>query len=115
MSKATPATTSASAPVPHVGSTRGRTAPAHRKPRRPAPPITTQDLIARIWDTLEWRKTLQVAFIITLTGITLTLMLAGLGLLLAHAMTGLAAAWPAGVSITITATVTYRAAHRRRR
>jgi len=114
MSKATPATTSASAPAPH-GSTRGRPAPRHRKPRRPAPPVGTQDLIARLWDTLDWRKTLQVAFLITVTGITVTLMLAGLGVLLAHTMTGLAAAGPAGVSITITATVTYRAAHRRRR
>ncbi len=86
MSKATPATTSASAPAPHAGSTRGRTAPAHRKPRRPV-----------------------------IFGITIFAVLVGLALL-ARA-TGLTAAWPAGasISITISATVTCRGAHRQRR
>ena len=111
MSKATP---HRPAPAPHAGSTRRRTAPAHRKPRSPARPASTQDLIARIWDTLEWRKTLQVAFIITVTGTMVTLMLAGLGLLRPRD-DGQDAAWPAGVSITITATVTYRAGHRKHR
>jgi hypothetical protein len=64
-----------------------------------------------MWDTLEWRKTLQIAFIITITGITIFLVLAGLGLL-AHA-TGLAAAWPVGTSI-ITGTVSYQIARRQR-
>lgn len=102
------------APAPHAGRTRRRTAPARRKPRSPARPASTQDLIATIWDTLEWRKTLQAAFLITVTGTVVTLMLAGLGLL-AHAMTTTTAAWPAGVSITITVTVSYRAGHRKHR
>ena len=86
--------------------------PAHRKPRIPTRRVSNQDLIARIWDTLEWRKTLQVAFIIAVVGITAALLLAGLEIT-AHTMTSQAAAWP--VSITITATVSYRAARRRQR
>ncbi len=113
MSKATPATTSASSPAPHAGRTRGRTAPGHRKPRCPARPASTQDLIARIWDTLEWRKTLQIAFTMVIADITIFAVLVGLELF--TRATGLAAAWPAGVSITITATVTYRGVHRQRR
>lgn len=115
MSKATPVTTRSSAPIPHAGNKQG-TVPARRKPHAPARPAGTQDLIARIWETLEWRKTLQVAFIIAVTGITVTLMLAGLGLLAhamtGHAMTGQAATWPVGASI-ITGVVSYRAARRR--
>jgi hypothetical protein len=106
MSKATPASTSTPAPAP---STRAHARPATRRPVSPARQLSTPDLIARMWDTLEWRKTLQIAFIITITGITIFLALAALGLL-AHA-TGLAAAWPVGTSI-ITGTVSYRIARR---
>jgi hypothetical protein len=112
MSKAAPETTSEGAPVPHDGSKQG-TAPAHREPRSPTRPATTQDLIAQIWHTLEWHRTLQVAFIIAVSGITLTLVLAGLGLL-AHASISQTASWPIGPSI-MTATVGYLAARRRQR
>lgn len=104
MSKATPATPRR-APVQH-GSKQGTT-PAHHTPHIPARRVSNQDLIARIWDTLEWRKTLQVAFITAIVGITAALFLAGLEVA-AHTLTSQAAAWPVG--ITITATVSYRAA-----
>jgi hypothetical protein len=111
MSKATPAATRrASAPD---ASAQSGTTPARRTPCAQDRPATTPGLIARIWDTLEWRKTLQVAFIIAVTGITITLMLTGLGLL-AHTMPGQTPVWPIGASI-LTVTVTYRAARRRRR
>jgi hypothetical protein len=113
MSKATPATTFRHAPSRHTGSKQGRTVPASPQARTPARAMSTQDLIARIWRTLEWRKTLQVTFIITVTGITVALVLAGLGLL-THAMTSQGAAWPVGAGI-ITGTASYLTARRRRR
>jgi len=64
-----------------------------------------------MWDTLEWPRALQMAFIIAVTGITIFLVLAGLGLL-AHA-TGLTAAWPVGASI-ISGTVSFQIARRQR-
>jgi hypothetical protein len=105
MSKATPHRATA-----RHDSSKQVTTPAHRKPHTPAQPASTQDLIARVWDTLQWRRTLQAAFIIAVTGITAALLLTGLALA-AHAMTSQAAAWP--VSISITATVSYRAARHR--
>jgi hypothetical protein len=111
MSKAKTEATSHRVPA-GAGSKQG-TLPARRKPGGPARPVTTQDFIARIWDTLEWRKTLQMAFIISVTGIMVTLMLAGLGLLV-HAVPSMAAAWPVGASL-ITVTVTCRAARHRQR
>jgi hypothetical protein len=69
-------------------------------------------LIARIWETLAWPKTLQVAFVIAVAGLTVGLLLAGLEVA-AHTISSQAAAWP--VSITVTATVSYQAARRRRR
>ncbi len=113
MSKATPLPAHDLAPAPHADSKRGRTAPVRRKPRNPAHPATTPELIARIWDTLNWGRTLQLAFIIAVTGITIASMLTGLELL-AHAMTGTTAAWSAAATI-ITGTVSYRAALRQRR
>jgi len=109
MNKATPATPDGT-PVQHHS--KQGTAPARRTQPAPARRVSNQDLIARIWETLEWRKTLQVAFIIAMAGFTAALLLAGLEIA-AHTMTGQAAAWP--VSITITATVSYRAARRRQR
>jgi hypothetical protein len=113
MSKAESTTTTAPAAAPHGGGKRNRTAPARRASRRPAQPASIPDLIAQLWHTLEWRKTLQVVFIITLTGVTVAAMLAGLALLV-HAVFGTSAALPAGASL-ITVTVTYQAARRRRR
>ena len=78
-------------------------------PGSPAPQLSTQQLIAHIWDTPEWRRTLQAVVIIVAVGLTVTL--ASLCLTLAaHALTGQAVVWP--VSLSITATVTYRAARR---
>jgi hypothetical protein len=74
--------------------------------------MSTQDLIARIWETLEWRKTLQANVLIIAAGITATLVMTGLAVT-AHMIGSQAVAWPAG--ITVTATVSYQAAHRRRR
>jgi hypothetical protein len=72
-------------------------------------PATTPGLIAQIWHTLEWRKTLQVAFVIAVAG---AVFVTGLGLL-AHAMAGCAAAWSAASS-AITAVISYRTGRRRR-
>jgi len=110
MSKAN-AATSKRGPLSPAG--KQGAAVAGRKPRTLARPTTTQDLIAHIWDTLEWRRTLQAAFIIAVTGVAATLVLAGLALA-ARSMTIPAAALPAAASL-ITVTVTYRAARRRRR
>lgn len=112
MSKATRATPSTSAHAPAAGSQQGCSVPTSQRSSTPAAPMSTQDLIARIWDTLEWSKSLQVAFIIAVSGITAALVLAGL-CWLTHVLAGQTAAWP--MSITITATVSYRAARRRRR
>ena len=112
MSKATPATANTPAPAPAAGSTQGRTAPATRKPGSPVRQLITQELIALIWDTLEWPKTLQIAFIMIIAGITIFAVLAGLALL--TRATGPAAAWPVSVSI-ITGTVSHQIAHRQRR
>jgi hypothetical protein len=111
MSKAMPATTSTSAPAPAGGGTPAHARTATRRPGSPARQLSTPDLIARMWDTLEWHKTLQIAFVIAISGITIFLVLAGLGLL-AHA-TGLTASWPVGTSIS-TGTVSYQIAHRQR-
>jgi hypothetical protein len=62
-------------------------------------------------DTLEWRRTVQAVVIIVAAGLAATLFFLCLTLA-AHALTGQAAAWP--VSISITATVSYRAARGRR-
>jgi len=112
MSKATPATPSTPVHAPAAGSQQGRSVPTSQRPSTPDEPMSTQELIARIWDTLRWSKSLQVAFIVAVSGITLTLVLAGLGLL-THMLADQTPAWP--VSITITATVSYRAARRRHR
>ncbi len=80
-------------------------------PGSPAPQLSTQQLIAHILDTLEWRRTLQTVVIIVAAGLTATLFFLCLTLA-AHALTGQAAAWP--VSISISATVSYQAARRRR-
>jgi hypothetical protein len=84
-------------------------------PGSPAPQLSTQQLIAHISDTLEWRRTLQVVVIIVAAGLTATLFFLCLTLA-AHALTGQAAAWPVSISISISisATVSYRAARRRR-
>jgi hypothetical protein len=111
MSKAPPATTSTTPPAPAASSTRARTRPTTPWPGSSARQLSTQDLIARIWDTLEWRNTLQMACIMVIAGITIFLVLAGLELL-THA-TGLTAAWP--VSVSITGTVSYQIGHRQRR
>lgn len=111
MRKATPATNTL-AHAPAAGSKQDHSAAASQQPPAPPGPMSTQDLIARIWDTLNWTKSLQAAFIIAISGIALTLVLTGL-ILLTHALTGQTAAWP--VSITITATVSYKAARRKRR
>jgi hypothetical protein len=105
-----PGTTTGTAPARHARSKQHRTAPAHRKLRRPIRKVSTQGLLAQVWSTLEWHKTLQIGFIITITGVMATLTVAGLALL-AH-MISTTAALP--VSITITWTVSYTAAHRRR-
>ena len=88
----------------------GRVAPKRTSPQEPATTMSTQDLIARIWQTLEWHKTLQIAAAVTIVGVVTTLLLAGLALLM-HEMTSCAVAWPAGVSVA-TVTVTYVAARR---
>lgn len=111
MRKATPATNTP-AHTPAAGSKQDRSAAAAQQQPAPAGPMSNQDLIARIWDTLNWPRSLQAAFIIAITGIAVTLVLAGL-VLLTHALTGQTAAWP--VSITITATLNYKAARRMRR
>jgi hypothetical protein len=105
MSKETPASTRP------ASSTRALTRSAALRPTSPARKLSTQGLIARIWDTLEWRKTLQMACLMVVAGITIFLVLAGLELL-THA-TGLTAAWP--VSISITGTVSFQIGHRQRR
>jgi hypothetical protein len=109
MSKAKPGRARGGAPIPHDASKQGTTQ-APQSPRSPARPATTQELITRIWDTLEWRKTLQVAIVIAVTGATAALAMAGLGLL-AGALTS-PAIWPAGA---ITAAVSYAAARSRHR
>jgi hypothetical protein len=74
--------------------------------------MSTQNLIAQIWETLEWRKTLQAAFLLAVAGVTTGLVLTILEVA-AH-LAGIATiAGP--VSISVTAAVTYQAAHRRRR
>jgi hypothetical protein len=111
MSKAVTGSSSHSAPAQH--NSKQRTTPAEPKPHSPARSTSTStELIVRIWDTLQWRKTLQVAFIIAVAGITAALLLAGLEIA-ARTITSQAAAWP--VSITVTATLSYRAARRQRR
>lgn len=111
MIKATPATTSTPPPAPAASSKRACTTPTTPWPGSPARQLSTQDLIARIWDTLDWPKTLQMGCIMIIAGITIFLVLAGLELL-THA-TGLTAAWP--VSVSITGTVSYQIGHRQRR
>jgi hypothetical protein len=108
MNKAAPATASTPAPA----ATPDPATPAAPDPGSPAPQLSTQQLIAHIAGTLEWRRTLQAVVLIVAAGLTATLFFTGLALA-AHALTGPAAAWP--VSISITATVSYRAARRRRR
>jgi hypothetical protein len=76
------------------------------------PCASTQDLVLRIWETLEWPKTLQLAFLVVVGGFAAALFLVGLEIV-AHTMSGQTAAWP--VSITVTATVSYQTARRRRR
>ncbi|HLK00503.1 MAG TPA: hypothetical protein VKU39_11425 [Streptosporangiaceae bacterium] len=100
----------ASAPAPSKALASRTGTPARHRPRRPARPASTQDLIAQIWHTLEWRKTLQLAFIVTITGM---LILTGLELL-AQAMPHTTAVWST-VTSTITAVISYRAARRTRR
>jgi hypothetical protein len=109
MSKANPARQSPRTP-PRRGGSNQDSIPSHRKPRTSC--ASTQDLIARIWETLEWPKTLQVAFLIVAAGITAALVLAGLEVA-NHMISSQAAAWP--VSITLTAMVSYQVARRRRR
>jgi hypothetical protein len=76
------------------------------------PCASTQGLILRIWETLNWPKTLQMAFLVVAGGCVAALLLVGLEIA-AHAMSSQTAAWP--VSITVTATVSFKAARRRRR
>jgi hypothetical protein len=92
------------------GSRKHGVSPRHHQPRTPC--ASTPDLIARIWETLEWHKTLQAALLITVAGIACALLLAVLEVS-AHTSGGQAAALPVG--ITVTATVSYRAARRKRR
>ena len=85
-----------------------------KAPIGPAPsnsPATTTELIAYLWDSLDWSRTLQAALIIVAVGFTAALVLAGVELA-ARTVTSQAAAW--SVSITITATVSYKTALRRR-
>lgn len=107
MNKAAPPT--ASTPVPAAKPDPATSAAPDRG--SPAPGLSTQQLIAHIVDTLEWRRTLQAVVIIVAAALTATLFFLCLTLA-AHALTGQAAAWP--VSLSITATVSYRAARRRR-
>jgi hypothetical protein len=89
---------------------------------RPSPsldivPASNQDLILKIWNSLAWDKTIQVAVIITVIGIMVALILLGLGLL-AHALIGTPTAWSAIASIVAgsgAGEVRYRTARRRRR
>ncbi len=78
MSKATRATPSTPAHAPAADSQQGCSVPTSQRSSIPAAPMSTQDLIARIWDTLDWSKSLQVTFIIAVSGITAILVLAGL-------------------------------------
>jgi hypothetical protein len=74
--------------------------------------MSTPDLIAKVWEILDWPKALQLAVILIVTGVAAALVLTAL-VLAGRTMIGGAATWP--VSITITATVSYRiACHRRR-
>jgi len=107
MNQAAPAT--ASTPVPAAEPAPATSAAPD--PGRPATQLSTQQLIAHIFGTLEWRRTLQAVVIIVAAGLTATSFFLCLTLA-AHALTGQAAAWP--VSLSITATVSYRAARRRR-
>jgi hypothetical protein len=106
MSKANHSRQPHRAPARH-GSIKQGASPSHRKPC-----ASTQELIVRIWDTLDWPKTLQAAFLIAAAGLTAALLLAGL-VVAAHMISSQVAAWPVG--ITVTATVSYSAARGRRR
>jgi hypothetical protein len=65
-----------------------------------------------VLETLDWAKALQLAVIIIVTGVAATLVLTAL--ILAGRTTAIGGTtWP--VSITITATVSYRIARCRRR
>lgn len=58
------------------------------------PPTTIIDLIYRIWMSLEWAKTGQMVVILLVTGLTVALAFAGLGLLV-HALIGSLTIWSA--------------------
>jgi hypothetical protein len=104
MSKTAATTTSA---APGAKSTKHHASPSALTSQTETPELSTQQIIAHIWDTLKWGNTLRIAFIMAVAGITAFAALAGLGLL-AHAA-GPATAWP------VTVTVTIQIARRRRR
>lgn len=110
MSKKTPGSNSHDAPALRNDKQRARA--ASPRPDVPVPGMSTQELIAKMWETLDWPRGLHLAVIITVSGLAAALVLTGLELA-TRTMTSQTAAWP--ICITITASVSYRIAHHRRR